>query len=321
MPVTGVPSIDVTVIIPAYREAEAVGRVVAAAQRALDGSRWSYELLVIDDGSDDRTGEQALAAGARVIKRPRNMGKGAAEKLGLRLARGRYAAIIDADLQHDPAELPRLLEPLPRYDMVVAARDASSPQSLHRRIANACYNRFAAYIVNFPIADLTSGFRVMKTELAQRYLYLLPNGFSSPTTLTLAMIRAGFIVHYVPVRMSARVGRSKILPLRDGLRFILIMLRIGTLFAPFRVFLPASLLLMLLGLGYGIDRLWELGRVTSGVLFFAAAAIFCFMLSLVAQQVAALHFLQSDGPLSQTHVDILEPDGAGAEDQPQPPAG
>ncbi len=291
--------VELTVVIPAFREQDAVAAVVRRVRETLDVAGWTHEILLVDDGSDDGTAQAAAAAGARVLRRPRNLGNGSAVKMGLRLARGRYTALMDADGQHDPADLARMLEHLPAYDMVVGARDRKSPQALPRRVANWMYNRFATYIAEYPIEDLTSGFRVMKTELARRFLYLLPNKFSYPTTITLSMIRAGYAVKYVPVRTAVRQGKSKIRIFKDGIRFFLIMLKIGTLFEPFRLFLPVSATFMALGLAYGA---WMVGvhhHFSNGVLLLLVAGILSFLLSLIAQQVASLHFVRSDGPLEQ----------------------
>ena len=222
-----------------------IGAVMAKLRRP-------YEILVVDDGSIDGTAARAREAGARVISHPYNIGNGAAVKTGIREARGRVIVMMDADGQHEPADIPRLIEHLGSHDMVVGARTRESETSLHRDLANKVYNWFASYICNRKIEDLTSGFRAIKADAARAFLYLLPNTYSYPTTLTLAIVRSGRSLKYIPVRTVRRVGRSKIRLFRDGTRFFFIILKIATLFSPMKVFLPVSALMFLTGVGYGL---------------------------------------------------------------------
>lgn len=282
------PAPDLTVLLPAYREVVGVGAVVRRIREVLDASSWTYEILVVDDGSDDGTATAATAAGARVLVLPANLGNGAAAKAGIREARGRYCCLLDADGQHPPEGIPRLLEHLPTYDMVVAARTPDSPQQLHRRAANWVFNRFSSYIVSYPIEDLTSGFRVFKTQIARQYLTLLPNRYSYPTTITLAIIRGGYAVKYVPVRTTVPLGRSTLRPVENGVRFLLVLFKIAANFEPGRVLLPVSAFLATLGLGYGA---WSIGRhrqFSNGALLLLLMGVFTFLLALVAQKLSTV---------------------------------
>ena len=238
---------SVSVIIPAYNEAESIGAVVGGV-RALYPD---FEIIVIDDGSSDRTADAALAAGARVYAHPYNVGNGAAVKSGIREAGGEFLVLMDADGQHNPAEIGKLLAELPTYDMVVGARTLSGQASLGRALGNHIYSRFASYVAKFPIQDLTSGFRAIKADLAKSFLYLLPNTYSYPTTITLGVLRSGRTLKYVPIEVKARKrGSSQIKLIKDGARFFMIIVRICTLYSPMRVFLPVSFSMFLMGLGW-----------------------------------------------------------------------
>jgi glycosyltransferase involved in cell wall biosynthesis len=261
----------------------------------------SYEVLVVDDGSDDATAARAQAAGAWVISHPYNIGNGAAVKTGIRHARGDVLVMLDGDGQHPPEDIPRLLAQLGPYDMVVGARTRDSESHVHRDLANWIYNLLASYVSGRRIEDLTSGFRAVKGDLARGFTYLLPNTFSYPTTITLATVRSGRSLCYVPIRSPKRVGKSKIRLLRDGSRFFLIILKIATLFSPLKVFIPASLGMFLLGLGYGLFKVLFLGLrygPTSAMLMTMALVVF--MVGLVSEQVAQLRFDRSEALLVES---------------------
>ncbi|MBU1628371.1 glycosyltransferase family 2 protein, partial [bacterium] len=237
---------NVTILLPTYNEEVSIGETVSKIRKLYP----NYEILVIDDGSTDNTLKVAMDAGANVWPHPYNIGNGAAIKSGLRCASGEWVVMMDADGQHDPADIARLLEHKDKFDMVVGARSKGSQGSLHRNLANIIYNWFASYVTKFKIKDLTSGFRIVRTETARRFIYLLPNTFSYPSTLTMAYLRSGRSIRYVPIQTAKRQGKSKIRLLQDGTRFLLIITKVATLFSPFRVFLPMSLLFFLLGIGY-----------------------------------------------------------------------
>lgn len=287
--------LDVSVILPAYDEAAVIGDIVRRTVTTLQRTGRTFEVLVIDDGSLDKTAEVAERAGAHVIRHPYNIGNGAAVKTGIRNARGEIVVMLDGDGQHAPEDISRLLEKLGPYDMVVGARTRESKTAVHRDMANGLYNWFATYICGRRIDDLTSGFRAIKANIARGFVYLLPNTFSYPTTITLAVVRSGYSLTYVPIKTAQRVGRSKIRLLRDGSRFLLIILRIATLFSPMKVFLPASALVFLLGFGYGLFKVVALGLrygPTSAMLMTVAGLVF--LVGLVSEQVAQLRFDRSE---------------------------
>lgn len=282
----------VTVVIPARDEQDTIVAVIRGVQQTL-GDR-PHEILVIDDGSSDETGRRARQAGARVLRHPYSKGNGAAIKRGIREARGEVVLFCDADGQHPPESIPELLKGLDDYDMVVAARTAASRQSLSRRLANWVFSRLASYLAGERVDDLTSGFRTLRRELARRYVDLLPNGFSYPSTLTVVLARAGYTVSHLPVTCRPAPRPSKIKPLRDGLRFLLILLRIGVGFAPARVFLPLAGLLFLLGAGWYGYTFATARRFTNMSLLLFCTAVIVFMLGLVAEQIAALRRQRRD---------------------------
>ncbi|MEA3375492.1 MAG: glycosyltransferase family 2 protein [Chloroflexota bacterium] len=285
----------ISIIIPAYNEAGVIGSVVERVVNTVERSDLDAEILVIDDGSDDYTAAVAERAGAEVVSHPYNIGNGAAVKTGIRRARGDVLVMLDGDGQHDPEDIPRLLDKLGPYDMVVGARTSDSETGAHRDVANRIYNWLASYVCSRRIEDLTSGFRAMKADLAQAFMYLLPNTFSYPTTITLATVRSGRSLGYVPIKAAKRVGRSKISLTRDGVRFLLIVLRIATFFSPLKVFIPASVMMFLTGFGYGLFKVVALGSrygPTSAMLM--TMAILVFLVGLVSEQIAQLRFDRSE---------------------------
>ncbi|MDD5723907.1 MAG: glycosyltransferase family 2 protein [Syntrophales bacterium] len=293
---------DVSIIIPAYREEKAISGVVRNICRVMDLTGRSYEILVVDDGSDDETAAEAQKAGARILPHPYNIGNGAAVKTGIRNARGEILVTLDGDGQHSSEDIPRLLDKMDVYDMAVGARRSDSKRSFLRRAANRIYNWFATYMCGRRIEDLTSGFRAVKTDIARRFLSLLPNTFSYPTTITMAVIRSGYSLVYVPITTNRRVGVSKIRPIRDGSRFFLIIVKIATLFSPMRIFLPVSAIMFLLGLGYGLFKIFFMGGrygPTSAMLMTVSVVVF--MVGLVSEQVAQLRFDRAESFRERSH--------------------
>jgi glycosyltransferase involved in cell wall biosynthesis len=277
---------QVSVVIPACNESGAIGDVV---RELLASARWR-EIIVIDDGSEDDTSARAESAGARVIRHPYRKGNGAAVKSGIRAASGEYILILDGDGQHKPADAPNLTARLGEYDLVVGARANSTQAGSTRRFGNGALNRLASFLTERQIPDLTSGFRAARTEYLREFIHLLPNGFSTPTTTTLAFIRAGYNVAFEPVEARARVGTSKIRLSRDGPKFVLIMLRVMTIFSPLRVFLPIAALSLATGIAYAAYTIWASGRIANGAVLLIMFAVAVFLVGLVSEQIAALRF-------------------------------
>jgi glycosyltransferase involved in cell wall biosynthesis len=289
------PEPRVSVVIPARDEAEGLPAVLEGVKAALDGARVPFEIVLVDDGSSDGTGEAARKAGARVLRNPYSMGNGAAVKAGIRASRGEIVVLMDADGQHDPADLPRLLEALgEEWAMVVGARTGGFGAGIHRGIANRIYAALASYVSGVRIPDLTSGYRAVRREAARKFLYMLPNTFSYPSTLTLALLRSGRPVRFLPVKAHRRKGTSKIHLLRDGSRFFLIILRVATAFSPLRVFLPASLLCFAAGLAIYIHKWKDAPLLTNGIQLLWVLGALLFFLGLLAEQVASLRFDRSE---------------------------
>ena len=284
----------VSVVIPARDESGPLPAVIAGIRDALGKAGISHEVIVVDDGSSDGTGELARKAGARVLRHPYTMGNRAPGKAGIRAAGGDLIALMDADGQHDPADLPRLVEALgEEWAMVVGAR-VSGQAGIHRALANRIYSGLASHVSGVRIPDLTSGFRVVRREAARKFLYMLPNTFSYPSTLTLALLRSGRPVRFVPITARPRTGSSKIHLLQDGSRFLLIILRVATAFAPLRVFLPASLLSFAAGVAVYIAKWKEAPVLTNGIQLLWLLGALLFFLGLLAEQVASLRFDRSE---------------------------
>lgn len=278
----------VSVILPAYNEGEVIASVV---QSLLAVAAPEWEIIVVDDGSSDGTAERAEAEGVRVIRHPYNKGNGAAVKTGLRAATGEVVCLMDADGQHDPAQITALLEALDTYDLVIGARqDGGGAGGIFRRIGNAFYNRLATYLSNQKVLDLTSGFRGAWRDKMLEFLPLFPNGFSYPTTSTLAFIKAGYNVGFVPIQASKRVGKSKIRLFQDGTKFVVIVLRMIVLFSPMRVFLPASLLMFAGGASYGIYTIVTETDVTDLTVLLVTMSVITFFIGLISEQIALMRF-------------------------------
>jgi glycosyltransferase involved in cell wall biosynthesis len=276
---------DISIVIPVFNEAAHLAALLGKIQ-ALKLAR--AEIIVIDDGSLDNSAEVALSAGTSVIRHPYNIGNGAAVKSGIRAARGRLIVLMDGDGQHKPEDIPKLLAEASNYHMVVGARAKGSKLRFHRYVANQVYNLLASYVTRFKVQDLTSGFRILSRRDAHRFIDLLPNTFSYPTTLTLAFLRSGFTVKYVPIQTLYRAGQSKISLVTDGVRFLLIITKIATLFSPFRVFLPVSLFFFVAGCGNYLYTYFTQGRFTNMSVFMLTTAVIIFMLGLVSEQIALL---------------------------------
>lgn len=290
----------ISVVIPAKNEARSLQELIPRVRAVLPDA----ELLVIDDGSTDNSAVVAEEQGARVLRHPYSMGNGAAIKTGARAARGDILVFLDADGQHDPADIPRLLKKIEEgYDMAVGARDAASQASLGRRLANGIYNRLAGYITGRSIADLTSGFRAARARRFREFLYLFPNGFSYPTTSTMAFFRAGYSVTFVPIRASKRTGRSHIRPFQDGVRFFLIIFRIGSLYSPLKIFLPISVFFFLLGASHYLYTFITSSRFTNMSALLLSTSVLIFLIGLVSEQITQLMYRPMGNGYNTKHED------------------
>lgn len=279
---------QLSIILPAKNEAEGLQRTLPA----LRGAYPAAELIVVNDGSTDATAQIAQDHGARVISNPYSMGNGAAIKRGARAASGEILVFMDADGQHNADHIAALLDKLDQgYDMVVGARDASGQANFHRGLANAFYNRLASHMTGHRIDDLTSGFRAVRAERFREFLHLLPNGFSYPTTSTMAFFRSAYPVAYVPIPVAKRVGNgSHIHPLKDGLRFLLIIFKIATLYAPMKLFAPVAALFFATGLGYYGYTFATMHRLTNMSTLLFSAAVIIFLIGLISEQITNLTY-------------------------------
>jgi len=280
---------SVTVVIPAFNEAAAIGSVVESLRAA---ANWR-ETIVVDDGSSDQTAEIARRAGAKVVRHPYNMGNGASVKSGIREASGSSILIMDGDGQHTAAEALRLVAHLVEYDLVVGARAANGQASAARRLGNAVLNWVAGYLTGRDIPDLTSGMRAARTSCLREFLHLLPNGFSTPSTTTLACIKAGYSVRFEPIDTNTRVGQSKIRLVSDGTSFFLILLKVITVFSPLRIFLPVSAAAFMLGAGYAVWTAFTQQHITNSSVLLILLSVVIFLVGLVSEQIS---LLRSEGP-------------------------
>jgi len=279
--------VKISVIIPCYNESQTIGRLV----NDISNFHPDCEIIVINDGSSDDTAVIAEEAGATVYNHPYNIGNGAAIKSGIRRASGDILVFMDADLQHNPEDIETLLNYFPDYDMVVGARSKKDQTSLGRAVGNKIYNWLASYVAKFKVQDLTSGFRAIKSDIAQQFLYLLPNSYSYPTTLTLAVLRTGRALKYVPIQVKVRkAGKSNIKFYKDGIRFFMIIIKICTLFSPFRIFLPVSFLIFFTGLMYYMYTFFIWGRFTNMSALLFSTSIILFMIGLVSEQICQMRF-------------------------------
>ena len=296
----------VTVIIPTYNEAGSIGNIVSEIKSLYP----EFEVIVINDGSDDDTATEAKNAGATVYSHPYNIGNGAAVKSGIRVASGDIVVFMDGDGQHNPRDIATLLKYIPAHDLVVGERSAADQASIGRAVGNKLYNWFASYVAKFSIKDLTSGFRAIKLSVARNFLYLLPNTYSYPTTLTLGVLRSGMSVKYVPIKIRKRkTGSSNIKIAADGVRFFIIITKICTLYSPMRVFLPVSLALLGSGIINYLYTYIVQGRFTNMSVFLFVAAIIIFMMSLISEQICQMRFERRGADRSLLKSDSAKSDG------------
>ncbi len=280
----------ISVVLPAKNEAGGLPKTLQALRELLPEA----EIIVSDDGSTDQTPALARAAGARVVSAPYSMGNGAAIKRGARVASGEIIVFMDADGQHDPAHIPALLDKLDEgYDMVVGARDWAGQAGVHRGAANTFYNWLASRMTGARVMDLTSGFRAVRAEKFREFLHLLPNGFSYPTTSTMAFFRSAYAVAYVSIPVHQRIGKSHIRPIRDGIRFLLIIFKIATLYSPLKLFAPTALGFFVLGLGYYGWTFATMHRFTNMSALLFSAAVIVFLIGLISEQITGLTYLSA----------------------------
>lgn len=281
-----------SIVLPAKNESGALKDLLPR----LKSAQPEAEIIVVDDGSTDDTREICLNASVQVISRPYSMGNGAAIKAGARAATGDVIVFMDADGQHDPVLIDQLLERLREgYDMVVGARDGSGQANFHRGLANTFYNWLASRMTGHSVLDLTSGFRAVRAEKFREFLHLLPNGFSYPTTSTMAFFRSAYPVSYVPIPVAKRVGTvSHIRPLKDGIRFLLIIFKIATLYSPLKLFVPAGAVFFLLGAGYYTYTFVTAHRLTNMSVLLFSAAVIVFLIGLISEQITALTYRRHD---------------------------
>lgn len=282
---------SLSIIMPAKNEAAGLAELLPKLKAAYPDA----EIIVVNDGSTDSTADVVLEHGVKLITHPYSMGNGAAIKSGARQASGDIFLFMDGDGQHDPKDIPRLLEQLDRgYEMAVGAREWDTHASVGRKLANRVYNTLASYMTDNRIDDLTSGFRAARARHFRRFLYLLPNGFSYPSTCTMAFFRSGLAVCYVPIRALQRSGSSHIRILSDGARFFMVIIKIGTLFSPMRLFLPISVLLFATGLSYYGYTYLTLHRFTNMSALLFLSALFTFLIGILAELVSSLHYKEAD---------------------------
>lgn len=286
---------EISIVLPAKNEEAAIGRTVAAVKSVMSQQLYDWEVIVVDDGSTDATARIAREAGARVIGHLYSKGNGAAIKTGARAAAGTVIVFMDADGQHDPQDIPRLLGNVTQgADMAVGARQKGSQASIGRGLANKFYNQLASWMTGHNVEDLTSGFRAVRASRFRDFLYLLPNGFSYPTTCTMAFFRAGYSVTYVPIHAAKRIGNSHIRLLRDGARFLLIIFKIGTLFSPLKIFAPIAFLMFGLASAWYGWTWWHQERFTNMSALLYSGGVMVFLMGLISEQITALMYRGSE---------------------------
>ena len=280
-----------SIILPAKNESAALRGLLPRLRSAQPDA----EIIVVDDGSTDDTAVLCAEAGVRCLSSPYSMGNGAAIKRGARAARGDILVFMDADGQHDPAHIPQLLERLDQgYDMVVGARSWAGQAGVHRGLANTLYNRIASWMTGFRILDLTSGFRAVRAEKFREFIYMLPNGFSYPTTVTMAFFRSAYPVSYLPIEVAERIGKSHLRPMRDGVRFLLIIFKIATLYSPLKLFMPFSGSFFALGLAHYLYTYLTVHRFTNMSLLMFSAAVVVFLIGLISEQITTLMYRRQE---------------------------
>lgn len=282
---------DVSIVIPAKNEADNLSQLLPELVSVIPRA----EIIIVNDGSHDETGVVAKSHGAKVITHVTSKGNGAAIKSGARAATRKFIIFMDADGQHNPEDIPKLMRKMEQgYDMVVGARDGASQASFGRRAANWMYNKLSSFMVNYNVDDLTSGFRIVEAKKFRQFLFLLPNGFSYPTTITMSFFRIGYAVAYIPIVARSRAGSSHISVVKDGVRFLLIIFKVGTLYSPMKIFFPASSCFLVFGLLYYLYTYISDGRFTNMSTLLFVTSIVVFLIGLVSEQIAMLLYKDVD---------------------------
>lgn len=283
---------SVSIIIPAYNEELVISKFLDNLKITMSENFSNYEIIVVNDGSSDNTAKLiAEKEGIVLISHPYNKGNGATVRTGIRAATKEFVIMLDSDGQHDVKDIITITNLLTTYDCVVGARSGDSDGSFHRNIANRTYNLFATYMTGMVIKDLTSGFRGFRRNVIKQFLYLFPNGFSYPTTSTLAVIKAGYNLTFFPIKAKKRVGKSKIRVFRDGMRFLIIIVKITSLFSPLKIFIPISSFFVLSGILHVIYKMFIMhARYTQFSIFLITAGILFFLIGLVSEQITSLRY-------------------------------
>lgn len=278
---------SVSLIIPAKNE----GNGLKTFLPQLCATFNKFEIILVDDGSTDDTATIAETFGIKVIRHPYSMGNGAAIKTGARAAHGDILIFMDGDGQHQPSDIPTLLEKYQSgYDLVVGARSKRHQASTWRWLGNSLYNAIASRLVGLPVLDLTSGFRVVNATKFREFMHLIPNGFSCPTTITLAFFRSGYAVGYVPIEVKQRIGHSHLKPFSDGIKFLLIIYKMATLYSPLKMFIPFALLHLVAGLGNYAYTYTTQGRFTNMSAVLLSSSVIIFLIGLVSEQITCLMY-------------------------------
>lgn len=287
-PLTGNP-VQVSIVIPAFNEEMAIASVIQEVRGAMAATPYSYEILVVDDGSTDSTFEKSKAEGTRTVRRPVRRGSGMARRNGIEAARGEIIVMIDADGSYSASDIPHLLEFFPQYDQVNGARQTEEG-SLKWLRAPAKYfvRKLACYLSHTNIPDLNTGLKAFKRSIMMRYLWVLPDGFSCVSTMTLAFLCNGYDVKWIPTRYRKRIGKSKFHPLWDTVSYLLTVIRMIMYFKPLSVFLPISFFLFCSAIAKGVHSVWfSTGRLGFFEVITSMTAVLLGALGLIADLIVA----------------------------------
>ena len=285
--------VELSIILPALNEANSLETLLPELQQAFPDA----EIIVIDDGSSDGTAALCGRIGCRRVANPYRMGNGAAIKRGARAAKGANLAMMDADGQHTASHLKKLWQRFSSdedLDMLVGARSHPDQASILRRLGNIAFNYMASWMTGQKIPDLTSGLRISRTNRFREFLHLLPNGFSYPTTSTMAFFRSGYTVAYEPIDVQQRDGRSHLKIWREGVRFLVIIFKIGSFYSPLKLFLPVSLLLFAIASALYTYTFITAGRFTNMSALLYMTSLLTFLMGIVSEQITSLMFARRE---------------------------